>query len=140
MARSSSSFRTVIPKVADKIEDYVFELVDWVAVGIEGNAATDAPRGPTGKLANSVEKKPTTMQQGIVEGEVVASAEYAAYVNYGTGQKGAASDVPGRTEEVRYSAGWQGMAARPFFSSAVENGRIELERGMRKLEGELPRL
>lgn len=140
MARQNVTFRTVIPKVADEIEEYVYELVDWVALGIEGNAATDAPRGPTGKLANSVEKKPTTMRGGLVEGEVVSSAEYSAYVDMGTGQRGAASDVPGRTEEVRYSAGWQGMAARPFFSSAVENGRVELDRGMRKLEGELPRL
>lgn len=140
MARQNASFRSVIPQAADKIEQEVYELVDWVAVGIEGNAATDAPRGPTGKLANGIEKKPTTRSAGVVEGEVVSSAEYSAYVDMGTGQAGAASTVPGRSEEVRYSAGWQGMAARPFFSSAVENGRVELDRGMRKIEGGLPRL
>lgn len=139
MAREGS-FRSVIPQAADKIEQEVFELVDWVAVGIEGNAATDAPIGPTGKLAGSVEKKPTTRANGVVEGEVVASAEYAAYVNYGTGAAGASSAVPGRTEEIRYTSGWKGMAARPFFSSAVENGRNELVRGMHRIEGELPRL
>lgn len=140
MATPTGSFRSVIPQAAEKIEQEVYELVDWVAVGIEGNAATDAPRGPTGNLASGVEKKATTRRGGIVEGEVVSKAEYSAYVDMGTGQAGAASQVPGRSEDVRYSAGWKGMAARPFFSSAVENGRVELDRGMRRIEGELPRL
>jgi hypothetical protein len=66
--------------------------------------------------------------------------EYAAYVNYGTGQAGAASSVPGRAEEISYSSGWRGMAARPFMSQAAEDGRIDLERGSTKLEGDLPKL
>lgn len=140
MARQSAAFRSVIPQVADEIEEYCYELLDWVATGIEGNAATDAPRGETGKLANGIEKKPTKISQGVVEAEVVSSAEYSAYVDMGTGAKGASSVVPGRTDDVRYTAGWAGMAARPFFSGAVENGRVELDKGMRKLEGELPRL
>lgn len=139
MARDVT-FRSVIPKDADEIEQFFFELVDWVATGIEGNAAAEAPIGPTGKLANSIEKKPTVKRGSIMEGEVVASAEYAAYVNYGTGQAGAGSSVPGRTDEIRYSAGWKGMAARPFMSQAAETGRTELINGSHRLEGDLPRL
>ena len=86
MARRDVTFRTVIPQDADEIERFFFELVEWVAVGIEGNAAADAPIGPTGKLANSIEKLPTRQMGSVIEGEVVATAEYAAYVNYGTGQ------------------------------------------------------
>jgi hypothetical protein len=140
MARRDVTFRTVIPQDADEIERFFFELVEWVATGIEANAATDAPIGPTGKLANSIEKLPTRQMGSVIEGEVVATAEYAAYVNYGTGQAGAASSVPGRAEEISYSSGWRGMAARPFMSQAAEDGRIDLERGSTKLEGDLPKL
>lgn len=134
-----SRLRSVIPDVVTELEDAAYDIVEWTLTGIESRAAADAPIGPTGVLAGSQSHESRRFSGGA-EGVARSGAAYSAYVNYGTGQRGASSDVPGRTEEIRYSAGWMGMTARPFFSQSVEDGRDEWDRVWRALEGRLPRL
>lgn len=135
----AAGFRSVIPQVADELEQFAFEMVDFVVTGIEANSKAGAPIGPTGNLANSQTSESRRIHGGA-EGVARSGAEYSAYVNYGTGARGSASAVPGRTEEIRYSAGWQGMAARPYMSEAAEIATREWDEGWRRLEGSLPRL
>ena len=134
-----SALRSVIPDVIEELDRAAFDIVEWTLTGIEGRAAAGAPIGPTGVLAGSQTHESRRTAEGA-EGVASSGAAYSAYVNYGTGQKGASSDVPGRTDEIRYSAGWMGMSARPFFSQAVEDGRSEWDTAWRALEGRLPRL
>lgn len=136
---SGTGWRSVIPDVIDELELAAYELVEFVVTGVESNARAGAPIGPTGNLANS-QTSETQRIPGGADGVARSGAEYSAYVNYGTGARGAASNVPGRGEEIRYSAGWQGMAARPYMSEAAEIAREEWEKGWRALEGRLPRL
>ena len=137
--RYGSKLRSVIPDVVDELEASAYSIVDWTLTGIESNAAAAAPIGPTGVLAGSQSHESRRVPGGA-EGVARSGAYYSAYVNYGTGAAGASSNVPGRTEEITYSAGWKGMAARPFFSQAVEDGRDEWDRAWRALESRLPRL
>lgn len=134
-----SVLRSVIPDVIDELEKTAYEIVEWTLTGIESRAAAAAPIGPTGVLANS-QAHETHRIRGGAEGTATSGAAYSAYVNYGTGARGASSDVPGRTPEIQYSSGWIGMSARPFFSQSVEDGRDEWDRVWRALEGRLPRL
>lgn len=137
--RHGSSLRSVIPNVVQDLEDAAYEIVEWTLTGIEGNAAAAAPIGPTGVLANSQTHESSRFRGGA-EGTASSGAAYSAYVNYGTGQRGAASDVPGRTDEIAYSAGWIGMPARPFFSQAVIDAEEDWNRAWMALEGRLSRL
>lgn len=134
-----SKLRSVIPDVVIDLEDAAFDIVEWTLTGIEGRAAAAAPIGPTGVLAGSQTHESSRFRGGA-EGVARSGAAYSAYVNYGTGQRGASSNVPGRTEEITYTAGWMGMTARPFFSQSVEDGRVEWDRAWRALEGRLSRL
>lgn len=134
-----SSLRSVIPDVARELEEIAVDLVEWTLQGVESNAAAGAPIGPTSNLANS-QRHDVRRVSGGAEGEAVSGAEYSAYVNYGTGSRGAGSNVPGRTPEIRYSAGWMGMAARPFFSEAAEVAREEWDAGWKRIDERLPRL
>lgn len=136
---STAGFRSVIPQVIDELDDYAYRVCEFVLAGIESHAAAAAPIGPTGVLANSQDHETRRIPNGA-EGEARSGAEYSAYVNYGTGARGASSNVPGRTEEISYSAGWPGMAARPFFSQAVVDGTAEWDKAWRALEAALPRL
>lgn len=136
---ATPGLRSVIPQVATKLGDVAYEIVEFTLVGIEAKAAAGAPIGPTGLLAGSQTHESRRTADGA-EGEARSGAAYSAYVNFGTGGRGARSNVPGRTSEVTYTAGWIGMSARPFFSQAVEDGRDEWDRAWRGVEARLPRL
>lgn len=138
-AYAKGALRSVIPDVIDDLEDAAYTIVEWTLAGIEGNAAAAAPIGPTGVLAGSQTHESSRFSGGA-EGTASSGAAYSAYVNYGTGQRGASSDVPGRTNEIVYSAGWIGMSARPFFSQAVIDGEDDWNRAWQALEGRLSRL
>jgi len=136
---AGGAVRSVIPDVIEEIEQAAYDFVEFTLAGIEGNAAAAAPIGPTGVLAGSQTHESRRVSGGA-EGEARSGAAYSAYVNYGTGAAGAGSDIPGGAEEIQYTAGWAGMAARPFFSQAVEDGRVEWDAAWRGLERRLPRL
>ncbi len=53
-------------------------------------------------------------------GYVVFDAEHAAYVEYGTGERGAASPGAG---EGPYTPGWPGMPAQPYIRPALDTAR-----------------
>lgn len=64
-----------------------------------------------------------------VVGHVVYSANHAAYVEYGTGQRGAASAGAG---PYPYSPTWHGMPAQPYLRPALDAAR---ETGMALFKG-----
>lgn len=132
------AIRSVIPEVNAELERIAVEAVRFVVTGVEANAKTEAPID-TGNLANS-QSHSLRLFPGGAEGVAASGAEYSAYVNYGTGARGAASNVPGRGSDVRYSAGWTGMAAQPYFSGAAEQARIEWERIWQGLGPTIPRI
>lgn len=55
-----------------------------------------------------------------VTGYITYGAYYAAYVEFGTGRRGAASAGAG---PYPYKASWPGMAAQPYMRPALDLGR-----------------
>ncbi len=53
-------------------------------------------------------------------GYVVFDAEHAAFIEYGTGERGAASPGAG---EGPYTPGWPGMPAQPYIRPALDTAR-----------------
>lgn len=136
---ANGALRSVIPELADDLETISHEIVEFVLVGIESQASAAAPIGPTGVLANSQTHESRRIPGGA-EGEATSGADYSAYVNFGTGERGASSNVPNRPEEISYTAGWKGMSARPYFSQAAISGEEEWNRAWGAIESRLPRL
>lgn len=54
------------------------------------------------------------------EGFVIFDADHAAYVEYGTGRRGAASAGRG---DVIYDPNWPGMTAQPYLRPALDTAR-----------------
>ena len=59
---------------------------------IQKNAKYLAPVGETGHLRNSIKTKSQATQEGA-EAQVFTNLEYAPYVEFGTGQRGAESNI-----------------------------------------------
>lgn len=72
----------------------------------------------TGNLVSSIESHVVG-----ASGEVATGVEYSIFVEYGTGQRGAASEFEGKPNGITYSAGWAGMSARPYLTPAAEAQR-----------------
>lgn len=73
----------------------------------------------TGELKASGVTSVTTTESTAV-GHVAFTANHAAYVEYGTGHRGAAS--PGRGP-YPYTMSWPGMPAQPYLRPALDTAR-----------------
>lgn len=111
------SFRVIVKadrssEVARKVHDLACQVVEKAARDIESNASTNVVTMgaiDTGNLLNSIAAEQLTEDRW----KVMAGAEYAAYVNYGTTH----------------------MGARPFFTQAVDRVRPVFRAAMRQLPG-----
>lgn len=109
---------------------------------IQKNAKLLAPVD-TGHLRNSIKTK-GQIKQDQVEAQVYTNLEYAPYVEFGTGQKGAESSID-RPEGISYKADWEGQAAQPYMTPAYlhakNTGEVEqeviksIQQDIRKLGG-----
>jgi HK97 gp10 family phage protein len=93
--------------LAESLPDVVGRLIETAAVNTERGAKVRAPVR-TGFLRNSIKGQMT----GQTSAEVVAAAEYAGFVEYGT---------------VR-------MHARPYLTPAWEGERVKLVNALQALE------
>lgn len=123
-----------LPTIMASLPDALRLLVQRQTLEMHRLARQMAPVD-TGNLRNSGKDFITWGTAGG-SGTVSFNAEYAAYVNFGTGQRGAASAVPERPAEVRYGQ-TVGMVARPYLSLAAVQSVAELQRLLTRLEGYL---
>ena len=103
-------------------------LVPRLTTGAQNaaNAVLEISQGivpvDTGELKSSggtaVEWKGTT-----VTGFVTYGAYYAAYVEFGTGRRGAGSAGAG---PFSYDQNWPGMVAQPYIRPALDQGRAQV--------------
>lgn len=77
----------------------------------------------TGELRSSIDVQPPVEQGTSVSVRVVASAAHAAYVEYGTGQRGQSSPGAGPGP---YDPNWPGMVAQPYMRPALDTRRAEV--------------
>lgn len=93
-------------------------------------------KGTGGHLRESIHAK--VKEKGeTVTGTVEPTVEYAVYPEFGTGQRGMASQIE-RPEGVHYSADWKGQDAQPYMYPAYLYQRDKLLPNIKKqLEKEL---
>lgn len=101
------------------------KLVAAVTEGAEAVAAEAQTIVPvdTGELRESIGIGPVEVVGTTVQGSVEATAAHAAFVEFGTGQRGAASPGAG---EGPYSPTWPGMAAQPYLRPALDTARSQI--------------
>jgi hypothetical protein len=72
---------------------------------------------------------------GGFSGEVGFGTDHSHFIEFGTGERGEASDFPGKPGDITYSPDWKGMAARPYLIPSVEEMRGPFELGVGGLYG-----
>jgi HK97 gp10 family phage protein len=96
-----------------------------------------------GRLRNSIQGE-IEEQDGKIVGKVSTNVEYAPYVEFGTGQRGADSPSPPKADiDLDYRQDWAGMEAQPYlFPSLKQNEdkvkeiiKNNVEKEIRKLGG-----
>lgn len=107
---------------------------------IQKNAKYLAPVDE-GTLRNSIKTKSEITAEGA-EAQVFTNIEYAPYVEFGTGSRGAKQDVNGNS--ISHRSDWKGQVAQPYLSPAYlhakNSGEVEqeviksIQQDIRKLE------
>jgi hypothetical protein len=107
--RASSKFVPVdIARVQAAIVPRIVAAVTAGCAAIVGEAQIIAPV-ETGEYRASIHTGSVELVGNLVTGTVVADSDHAAFVEYGTGQRGAASGEPGGGP---FSPTWPGMSAQ----------------------------
>ena len=96
--------------------------VGKAAKAVEKDARKLAPVAPVngGNLRRSIHATAPEVRGDAIEAKVVAGAEYAVYVEYGTGVRGADSSLPEGMPPVTYSPDWAGQTAQPYMYPAMK--------------------
>jgi HK97 gp10 family phage protein len=108
------------------------EALEAGAALIAGTAKGFAPYD-TGYLRNSITYKVSKSESGAIA-TVKAEAEYAPYVEFGTGTRGAATSKGGASMPTdpnarpSYTPGHNGQAAYPFMYPAFKKHEKEIEK------------
>lgn len=116
-----------LPELQGELRRQASAAVRKAAHDIEAHAKDVVPVD-TGNLKNSIQAS----MEGELTAVVAVGAEYGVYVEFGTGARGAASNIE-RPEGIRYSSDWAGMPAQPYLTPAAEAVRPSFEAAMRDL-------
>ena len=74
----------------------------------------------SGDLQKRIRARAPKIDGDTVEAKVVANTDYAVYVEYGTGERGAESDLPAGMPPATYSTDWNGQTAQPYMYPAYK--------------------
>lgn len=91
--------------------------VGKAAKAIEADARLLAPVD-SGELRRKIHATAPRIKDDAVEASVVAGAEHSVYVEYGTGIRGADSNLPAGMPPATYSTDWNGQVAQPYMYPA----------------------
>jgi len=90
---------------------------------VQGEAKLLAPVD-TGDLRKSIHRR-TESNKSRVRGIVYTNSDHAAYMEFGTGQKGAETNT--NTEvSVSYKEDWVGVPAQPYMYPALKNNKDQV--------------
>jgi HK97 gp10 family phage protein len=102
-------FRSKLAAIATRAQDIAYE---------EARALVPVD---TGELRDSIQKDPIVDDGELVIATVSATANHSAYIEFGTGKRGAES--PGADLRHRYTLSWPGMVAQPYLRPALDSAR-----------------
>lgn len=118
--RAQSAFTGLNVAVAQKIFEQAARLSVEQGAGIVLEEAEAIVPADTGELRESGHVETVESSGPKPSAAVVFDTPYAAYVEYGTGIRGAASEGAG---EGPYSDSWPGMPAQPYVRPALDAAR-----------------
>lgn len=96
--------------------------VELAAKKVQGDAKDLTPVD-TGQLRNSINTS-VEEKDNMIIGKVFTNVEQAAYVEFGTGQRGKASNIESKKEmDISYREDWAGMAAQPYMYPAIKQNQ-----------------
>lgn len=94
-------------------------VVNGAGLLVKGQATVLAPVD-TGALSGSIDLEPAQKDRGDIQARVYTDKEYAPYVEFGTGVRGAASAAHQPLEGSVSYGDTAGQIAQPFMHPAVE--------------------
>lgn len=101
---------------------------------VQGDAKDLCPvreDGIGGRLRDSIQSS-VEEKRGMVMGKVSTNVEYAAYVEFGTGQRGKAADIEAKEKiNLSYREDWAGMAPQPYLYPALKQNEEKIKRIVR---------
>ena len=108
--------------MGERLEDVLPAAMKGVAKAAQGVAKDARLLAPvdSGDLQKRVRARSPEINGDAVEAKVVANTEYAVYVEYGTGVKGAGSSLPEGMPPATYRTDWTGQVAQPFMYPAMK--------------------
>ena len=120
---------------ASNVERDIDKLRRDFAFGTEGRIKEAAPVSPGGGFLRSAVYGTTQGDEAVF----VDYANYARYVDLGTGRRGGASYQRYLPFErpVAYATYWAGMEAQPFMRKPIAEGLDELERRIDEIAGDI---
>ena len=125
--QSLNAFYKYLKNLKGDVADYVRAEIEDSMLAIESGAASNVAVD-TGALKNSIQSTPIKVSKNQVTGGVEVGANYAPYVEFGTGTR---VKVP--SELSNFAAQYKGagvkevnLPARPFFYPEVFKQRTEL--------------
>ena len=93
--------------------------VGKAAKAVEKTARKLAPVD-TGELRRKIKASEPEIKDDAVKANVAATAEHSVYVEYGTGIRGAESELPEGMPPATYATDWNGQRAQPFMYPAFK--------------------
>lgn len=131
--QSLQAFYKYLKNLESDVADFVRAEVEDSILAIETEAANEV-RVDTGALKNSIQSTPIKVSKNEITGGVEVGAEYAPYVEFGTGTR---VKVP--SELTAFASQYKGdgikeinLPARPFFYPAVYKQRQELPKNIER--------
>ena len=101
----------------------------------QASAPGEMPAVDTGNLANSIQKQPPeATPDGGAAGLIFTNAEYAPYLEYGTGSSGSGLARPDLPFDEQHNVNAGGMEPRPFMTPAAEIARSAFVEKFKDLE------
>ena len=120
--RATSSFSPVaLSKITALIIPKLVAAMNESVALVQDEAQAIVPVD-TGELKAHIETE-VTWAGNSVDGEVSANSNHAAYVEYGTGIRGAASAGAGPGP---YSPSWPGQIAQPYLRPALDGSKAKI--------------
>ncbi len=112
-------------KLPEKVEYAIADGINKAAGIVEGSAKRLCPVD-TGNLRGSIHVMKQAIPGKDMKATIGTNVEYAPYVEFGTGVRGAATNENSNVA-VSFAPDWAGQAAQPFMMPALRNNKDRIE-------------
>ena len=110
-------------------EEVLYKSLQKQGELVKGQAKELCPKD-TGDLKKSI-RKSTKRYKGKIVARVYTNSDHAAYVEFGTGKRGEASNTNSNVE-VTYKQDWSGMEAQPYLYPALKNNEDRVMKNIKE--------